>query len=574
MELTPKSSGLTTFTVKANGAALPGTYRVVAVDIQRELDRVTSARIVLHDGDAAAQTFPASEASDLVPGTEIEIDGGYARSETRVFKGVITRQRVEAGRRGDAFLHIEAKDPVFRATLARRSRSFTELSDADAIAEVLAVEGVSVEIEPGEVLPQIVQHQVTDWDFALQRAGALGLVCDCDGGQLRFFTPDLAQDAVASFEFGRDLHRLDLELDAESQFAAVEAAAWSPADQELAMAEAEAAPSPADSGTPDLAAVGGAKDALRHPGARDQAALDGWAAAELARSRLAAIRGVVEVQGTETPVPGALVELKGLGGRFNGLAIVSGVRHEFGRGDWMTTIQVGLDPRPHHERRPLAAAPPAAGRVPPVNGLQIGVVTALEGDPAGEDRIEVRLATVTETDGLVWARLAAFDAGPERGAVFRPGLGDEVVLGFLDDDPRDPVVLGALHSSAHPAPIPGADDNDEKGYVSREGMKLIFDDSKPSLAVETPGGALLRLDDQGNSIELADQNGNSVKMDSAAIEISAAADLKIKATGNVTIEGVNVNLKASAAAAVEGSASAKVESGAQTTVKGALVMIN
>jgi len=574
MDAMPRSSALTTFTVKAGGSPLPGSFRIVAIDIQRELDRVTSARLVLQDGNAAEQSFAASEAAELVPGAEIEIDGGYDRTETRLFKGVVTRQRIEVGRRGDSFLHVEAKDPVFRATLARRSRTFTELSDADVIAQVLAVEGVSVEIESGETEPQLVQHQVTDWDFALQRAGALGLVCDCDGGQLRCFTPDLGQQAAATFEFGRDLHRIDLELDAESQFAAVEAGAWSPADQELLLGEAEEAASPADAGTPELAAVGGAKDAPRHAGARGQAALDGWAAARLVRSRLAAIRGIVEVQGTEVPVPGALVELKGVGARFTGLAFVSGVRHEIGRGDWMTTLQLGLDPRRLHERRPQAAAPAAAGRIPPVAGLQIGVVSALEGDPAGEDRIEVRLATVSESDGLVWARIAAFDAGGDRGAVFRPEIGDEVVLGFIDADPRDPVVLGALHSSAKPAPIPGSDDNHEKGYVSRAGMKLVFDDDKPRVTVETPGGALLTLDDDAGTLELKDQNGNAVKMDSSTLEITAVADLKIKASGNVTIEGVNIDVKASAAATLQGSASAKLESSGQATVKGAVVMIN
>lgn len=574
MDALPRSSSLTSFTVKANGTALPGSFRVVAIEIQRELDRVTSARLVLQDGSAAEQAFPASEAAELVPGAEIEIDGGYDRTETRLFKGVVTRQRIEVGRRGDTFLHVEAKDPVFRATLARRSRTFTELSDPDVIAQVLAVEGVTVEIESGATMPQLVQHQATDWDFALQRGGALGLVCDCDGGQLRFFTPDLGQDPVATFAFGRDIHRVDLELDAESQFAAVEAGAWSAADQELLLGEAEEATSPADAGTPDLAAVGGATDAPRHAGARDQAALDGWAAARLARSRLAAIRGIVEVQGSELPLPGALVELQGLGARFNGKAFVSGVRHELGRGDWMTTLQLGLDPRRLDERRPQAAAPAAAGRIPPVAGLQIGVVSALEGDPAGEDRIEVRLVTVSETDGLVWARIAAFDAGGERGAVFRPEIGDEVVLGFIDADPRDPVVLGALHSSAKPAPIPGGDDNHHKGYVTRAGMKLLFDDDKPSVTVETPGGALLVFDDEAGTVEIKDQNGNAIKMSSSTLEISAVADLKLKAGADVTIEGVNMNLKASASAALEGSASAKLESGGQATVKGAVVMIN
>lgn len=569
-----RSTGLTTFTVRSNGVPLPGTFRIVAIDIRRELDRVPTAQLIVQDGDAAAQTFSVSEGAELAPGAAIEIDAGYDREEELLFKGIVTRQRIEAGRRGATLLHVDVRHAVSAATAGRRSRTFTDSSDADVIADLLGAGGLTVEIEPTEVQPQIVQHQVTDWDFALQRSGALGLVCDCDGDTVRFFRPDLSKAAEVTFAYGRDLHRMELELDAESQLAAVEAGVWSPSDQELLLAEAEDAPSPADAATPGLHDVLDARETPRHAGARDQPAADAWAAARLERSRLAAVRGIVEVQGTAEAVPGAIVELKGLGERFNGSAFVSGVRHELGRGDWMTTVQIGLDPRLYHERRRQAAAPPAAGRIPPVSGLQIGLVSALGGDPAGEDRIEVRLVAVTETEGLVWARIAALDAGPDRGAVFRPEIGDEVVLGFLDDDPRDPVVLGALHSSARAAPIPGADDNHQKGYVTRSGMRLLFDDETTKVTVETPGGAVLTLDDGEGSVTLTDQNGNSLKMEASTLELSATKDMKLKAGRNISIEGLGVDLKASSALSVEGSGSAELKSGGQTVVKGSIVMIN
>src|SRR3712207_7362438 len=54
-----------------------------------------------------------------------------------------------------------------------------------------------------------------------------------------------------------------------------------------------------------------------------------------------------------------------------------------------------------------------------------------------------------------------------------------------------------------------------RSYVSRSGMKLVFDDDQPSVTIETPGGAKLTLDDKGKLVELTDQNGNSIKMDSS-----------------------------------------------------------
>ena len=69
----------------------------------------------------------------LVPGAAIEIKGGYASSETTLFAGVITRQRIEAPDRGDTRLHVEARGAVFRMSLARVSRVFTDVTDADVI---------------------------------------------------------------------------------------------------------------------------------------------------------------------------------------------------------------------------------------------------------------------------------------------------------------------------------------------------------------------------------------------------------------------------------------------------------
>jgi len=93
------------------------------------------------------------------------------------------------------------------------------------------------------------------------------------------------------------------------------------------------------------------------------------------------------------------------------------VRHAVLDGNWETDVQFGLNPELFAETynmRPL----PASGLVPAVGGLQIGIVTVLENDPDGEDRIKVRLPLVTTQDEGAWARIATLDAGKERGTFF------------------------------------------------------------------------------------------------------------------------------------------------------------
>ena len=95
-------------------------------------------------------------------------------------------------------------------------------------------------------------------------------------------------------------------------------------------------------------------------------------------------------QGIASVKPGVIVELAGLGRRFNGKVLVSGVRHEFSLVQgWKTHVQFGgVD---------LEAASKAAGKaaaaslLPSVAGLQIGIVTSNEDDPDNEHRVRVRL---------------------------------------------------------------------------------------------------------------------------------------------------------------------------------------
>jgi uncharacterized protein involved in type VI secretion and phage assembly len=212
--------------------------------------------------------------------------------------------------------------------------------------------------------------------------------------------------------------------------------------------------------------------------------------------------------------------------------------------------------------------------LPPVEGLQIGVVTALAGDPDGEERIKVRIPVIHDADEGAWARIATLDAGSNRGTVFRPEIGDEVVVGFIQRDPRHAVILGMVHSSANAAPIPASDDNHEKAYVSRSELKLHFNDDTKVVTLSTKAGNQLVLSEDQKAITLQDQHGNKIVMDQSGIQIESIKDVKITATGNLTAEGVNATLKGSGQLTAEGGGSAEFKSGGNTALKGSMVQIN
>ena len=131
-----------------------------------------------------------------------------------------------------------------------------------------------------------------------------------------------------------------------------------------------------------------------------------------------------------------------------------------------------------------------------------------------------------------------------------------------------------LNSSAKPAPITASDDNHEKGFITRSEMKVLFDDDKKSISIETPAGKKIVLDEDAGSIVVEDDNSNIITVDSSGIAIESASDINLTASGDVNIEGTNVNIKANAQFKAEGSAGVEMSSSATATLKGSLVQIN
>ncbi len=567
----------TTMKVMVGSKELASTASVLSVTIDRDVNRIATATLVLYDGSAADQTFDLSSGDDLLPGQTLEIQAGYSSSEEPVFRGTIVRHEIRVQRRGESLLVLECKDAAYRLALERKCATFREVTDAEVMTQLIEGAGLTAQVEAAPVShAELVQYQTSDWDFLLHRAERAGKVCVTEGDTVKVFAPTPAGAAVTELTFGNTVLDAELQVDARQQPAAVKAECWDLGEQALTVSETSDASAPAtgnlDAGT--LAADAGPATVLyQHGGHLTQPEMDAWVAGHMTKARFAKVRGTVKVQGRSDITPGSLVQLAGLGDRFSGVAFVSGVRHKLGEGDWLTTLQIGLDPAWHSQRVDVAPRP-NCDFVPPIRGLHVGVVKALQEDPQGEFRVRVQVPVLEAEGDGIWARLASLFAGPERGSVFRPEIEDEVVVGFFDQDPRQPVVLGSLHSSAKAAPIEGSDDNFEKGIVTASGLKVTFNDEVSSLQLETPNGNKLLLTDENGGLELEDESGNKIVMSSDGITVESASDLNLKATGDLNLEGTNATVKANAGLTLEGSSEAKLSSSGTTDVKGSLVQIN
>ena len=478
------------------------------------MNKIPSARLVFQDGSVDKGEFPLSEEDLFIPGNDIEISAGNVDESTVIFSGIIVKHSIKMKQNKGSTLIIECKHRVCRLAVDRTNQYFYEQSDSEIIEQILANAALeNLEVESSAIVhPEIVQYNATDWDFCLLRAQVSGKLIILNADKSEVKQAKISNNVICALEFGATILEVDLSIDGRNQYKGIKSYSWNQATQEVIEKEASD-PEFTSPGNLDAASLSTTLNLSflqqKHPTISEDEAQQ-WSDASWLYSQINRVSGLIKCQGMSAVKAGDTVELVGLGERFNGSAFVTGVRHDFGASQaWQTSLQFGGVDWINVTQK-VVDQPNAAGLIPGVNGLQIGIVVSND-DPDSEGRIQVKMPLVSVDGDGTWARLATLDAGDDRGFYFYPEIGDEVVIGFFANDPRQAVVLGMLHSSAKSAPITPNNDNHEKGYVSREKMKMAFDDENLDMTLSTPAGNSIRLTEKEGGIVIEDQSGSVIK---------------------------------------------------------------
>lgn len=166
----------------------------------------------------------------------------------------------------------------------------------------------------------------------------------------------------------------------------------------------------------------------------------------------------------------------------------------------------------------------------------LATVVSLD-DPESRNRVQVRLIAFDNADtqdAPLWARVVAPFAGSDRGVFFLPDVDDEVLVVFMNGDARFPLILGGLWNgnAQPPAAIESGGVNRYKRIKSKNGIVITLDDQQgqETLKLETPGGQKVTLQDGPGTITVEDSNGNSIKLETAGITVTASAKVKVNAS--------------------------------------------
>jgi phage protein D len=584
--------------IQLNGKKMSPKYQVLSLDVCAEANRIPWAEICLLDGDTAKQKFAISESGDFDPGTKVKITLSYVespKSQGVVFHGLVTRHAVEIDARGGQLLRVECRHPALVMTRERKSATFTNKNDVKVIKAVVGnYPGKLVVTTPGlqgAAHPELVQFFATDWDFLLSRCQANGWLVLPDGANLKVMPGPVTKSPVPAgnvMDFNKDeIYSIELALDGSQQYESASARSWSIQKQEATpvkkMKGTKYSP-----GKLDPAAIKGlstgSTQQLFSGTAMPPAELQAWSEASIGRSRLAFLRGRFEVDGNAKILPGTTCKINGIGSRFDGMAFITGVRQRFTLGGWVTDVQVGLSAASYHGNQPVADTP-AGGLLPHVNGLQVGVVKKFKEDKGGQYRVQVYLPAMGKDSNLIWARLAMPSAGKgkdsTRGILFWPEEGDEVIVGFLNDDPRAGIVLGSVYNAKNTPLYPGSAKNPKKGLVTKSGSKLEFDDEKQEILLCTKEKIQIKIQEKEQAITITEKGaGATLKLSKTGIVMAFEGNKILISKDGIVLNGGNnalkmvkagVTLESKTKLTMKAKSGALLDGGPKAEVKGGMV---
>ena len=439
-------------------------------------------------------------------------------ANTPIFVGVVTN--VQLHREGSDFgcIIVSGYSATYRMETAHSCFSWNDRTIGDVVKKLCEQAKVQLELNPAfkETKDFICQYEESDFDFIRRLAHQYQEWMYFDGTKLIFGKPRKLADPIR-LEYGTTLSSLDIGLQTLARSEQV-FSYHSGADREMQRM------------TPDLAY---GHDKLAGEAFRASLGMFSKPARQHALPRISNETELVNYMGrkqaaetaethyitAESQVPtlrvGSVISLYSsflervgnLSEESLGNFIIIEITHEVSQGSYYKNRFKAIPAT-------IKAMPSPKVRMP-LAETQMATVLS-NADPEGKGRVRVRMNWQTDGMQTGWVRVMTPDGGSSsdvksnRGFVFIPEVGDQVLLGFRHGDPARPYVLGSLFNGT--TGRGGLEGNHMKSLTTRSGHTIKLNDSLSSLG-----------------ITIKDIKGNSIHID------SVGDDIIINAKRNITI---------------------------------------
>ena len=483
-------------------------------------------------------------------------------ANTPIFVGVVTN--VQLHREGSDFgcIIVSGYSATYRMETAHSCFSWNDRTIGDVVKKLCEQAKVQLELNPAfkETKDFICQYEESDFDFIRRLAHQYQEWMYFDGTKLIFGKPRKLADPIR-LEYGTTLSSLDIGLQTLARSEQV-FSYHSGADREMQRM------------TPDLAY---GHDKLAGEAFRASLGMFSKPARQHALPRISNETELVNYMGrkqaaetaethyitAESQVPtlrvGSVISLYSsflervgnLSEESLGNFIIIEITHEVSQGSYYKNRFKAIPAT-------IKAMPSPKVRMP-LAETQMATVLS-NADPEGKGRVRVRMNWQTDGMQTGWVRVMTPDGGSSsdvksnRGFVFIPEVGDQVLLGFRHGDPARPYVMGSLFNGTTGGG--GGQGNNCKSLTTRSGSSLKLDDSAGSVTLHDKGGVSMNFDGAGcssfdskkNSTLNTGQNHTINAGSNSSVNAGAnysanvgkgASCLNMDANGDIVLEGKN-----------------------------------
>jgi uncharacterized protein involved in type VI secretion and phage assembly len=533
--------------VSIDGAALPEKTEVISAVVRQAVSRPARLELVTTADTAGAFKI----------GSKIEITGVERRRATKLVIGSARGRRAPASgpplfygtvqgvtNRQDAgappVAVVVAEDALSKLRQVRVSTVFQRLKSEEMIQQVLSKAGLAWETPATPLrFDQRLVFGQSALDLCMQLAAEAGWLFRCEREKVVFSPADAKPAAVLTCTAGESL--IHFSAGAREVPAQVIYRSWDFKNGKALVGEA---PVNAERKGTDLVRQSAAQSQdilteLAQGAARELSGMSFVGAGSIPGSTAVRVGVGLDVKGSSVP---------------EGTYLVTACEHRVEAGDYVTNFSVGLsEPLPRPARVPAPLMP--------------GTVAKNFGDTENMGRVMVKLGTM-EGETAFWAHSAV----PFGGFHFPHAIGDQVLLGFLGDEPPLPVVLGAL---------PGLADrqrfNEQEGNQGKRGPgQIAYGKALLKMAPGEEGPASASLSGPTLKVEVVEGTGPESKVQLAGPENTTVeltdGHVRLKATNSLVDLDANALLarvlkleaQVTSLISLESSAEMNLKSGTQT----------
>lgn len=430
-----------------------------------------------------------------------------------LFVGEITALEYSYGPANARSLHVRGYDPLHHLRKRQTVRAHVQETLPNLARELLADLGIGVRVEdtPWPEWKRIIQYRQSDLELLTEMAERCGMYFSLRENELLILSLKGTGSPIP-LRLGDTLFEARIAVNGDSACQAVKAEGWDP----LVVVPHSGSANTARSGR--QVAAGAPPSRFGETGQHslaDELTADDRQAQALAQAELD-VRHAREVnfwgaaEGNLLLRPGSVIDVAGVEGALEGHYVLTAVTHLIThRGGYISE---------------LSSEPPAQPVRPRSSIVALGVVTSVA-DPEEIGRVRVKLPAYNEVE-TEWMGVVCNAAGPEKGLIMLPNVGDLVLVLFPREDPAEGIILGGLYGIQGP-PDSGVADGSVRRYT-----------------LLTEGGQKIVLDDVRKSIHLEDKTGSSLDLSPARVKLHAAVDLELEAPGkSIVIRGQSIDFE-------------------------------